>query len=216
MSKDLQPFCFSLVECERELDEFRSLLETQPELSERHDVLPFFREHQHLVALAGSLNPHLTEINRLSPELDLFGNFRCDWVIGDSNNQAYTLLEFEDARESSIFESASRYHESWGRRFEHGFSQLVDWFWTLDANRGNPDFIRRFGAAPPQFTGLLVIGRRHFLEDHHRARLHWRLDRVLVNSCKITCLTFDDLYDFLRRRVHFVRSHASLVDPADR
>ncbi|MGV3723003.1 MAG: Shedu immune nuclease family protein [Actinomycetota bacterium] len=213
MSKLLQPFSFSLSECERELDDLGTLLATRAELSESENILPFFRAHSHLAALAGSLNPHLSQFDLLSPEFDLFGNFRCDWVVGDSQSQSYTLIEFEDARANSIFEGGQRYQDCWGRRFEHGFSQLVDWLWALDAYRGNPDLIRRFGTGPLQFTGLLVIGRRQFLQTHHVERLRWRLDRVLINSHKVVCFTFDDLYDFLRTRVNLIRSLALTSGP---
>lgn len=196
MSNDLQPFDFALAQCERELEDFRALLDAHPELSESDDLLPFFRARPHLIALAGSLNPHLTLIDRVAPEFDLFGNFRCDWIVGDSQSQVFTLIEFEDARVNSIFELSVRYCDDRGQRFEHGFSQLVDWFWMIDAYPGNPDFNRRFGSSRPTFAGLLAVGRRAFLQDHHVERLRWRLDRVLANSQKVTCFTFDNLFDF--------------------
>jgi hypothetical protein len=113
---------------------------------------------------------------------------------------------------NSVFGGGPKYHEEWGRRFEHGFSQLVDWFWALDTYRGVPDFTRRFGAAPVQFFGMLVVGRRQFLQDHQVERLRWRLDRVLINNHKITCITFDDLYDFISKRVGYLRSVADRGD----
>lgn len=205
MSKELRPFTLSLAQCEGDLVAYRALLDHAAELSEGRDILPFFRARPHLVAMAGSLNLQLHQIDRLCEEFDLFGNFRCDWAVGDSGSGAYTLIEFEDARPASVFGGGTKYHEEWGRRFEHGFSQLVDWFWAVDAYRGNPDFQRRFGTGPVQFFGLLVVGRRQFLRGDQLDRLKWRLDRVTINTHKVTCITFDDLYDFLAKRLQYIR-----------
>jgi hypothetical protein len=85
---------------------------------------------------------------------------------------------------------------------------MVDWFWAIDTYRGHPDFERRFGGRAAQFFGLLVIGRRQFLTGHQVERLKRRHDRVQINSHKISCFTFDDLYDFLERRLTFIRQIA--------
>jgi hypothetical protein len=207
MSKELQGFTLSLAHCEADLRDFQFLLESKSELSESLDVLPFFREHSHLAGLTASLSVSVDLIDCQATEFDLFGNFRCDWVVGSKQGRSYSLVEFEDARPNSIFNRTGRYHDEWGRRFEHGFSQLVDWFWALDEYRGNPDLERRFGKAP-EFVGVLVVGRREFLEEHHVARLHWRLQKVVIDSHRIACITFDDLYDRLAKRLAFLRQIA--------
>jgi len=66
MSKELTGFQFSLDQCERELMEFGSLLESKDELSESKDLLPFFKARPHLSAFAASWNLHITEINLLN------------------------------------------------------------------------------------------------------------------------------------------------------
>lgn len=204
MSKDIPPFTLSLAQCGRDLDEFRALLEGQSDLSEAKDILPFFSACPHLAALIGSLSFGLEEIDCQCAEFDLFGNFRSDWVVGSSRRHLYTLIEFEDARRGSIFHTGRKYHDQSSPRFEHGFSQMVDWFWALDAYRGNPDFTRRFGAEP-RFFGMLLIGRSQFMRDHQIARLHWRLRKVLIDSHQITCFTFDELFERLNERLGFVR-----------
>jgi Domain of unknown function (DUF4263) len=208
MNKVLEPITLSLAECEQDIDAFKSLLDTQAELSEGKDILPFFRSHPHLAAMIGSISLHVHKIDRACHEFDLFGNFRCDWAVGDYASRSYTLIEFEDARRNSVFAAGEKYHEEWGRRFEHGFSQLVDWFWAIDAYRGNPDFCRRFGDGPAQFFGILIVGRRAFLTPAQEDRMKWRLDRVTINTSKITCITFDELYDLLRKRLAFIRGIA--------
>jgi hypothetical protein len=212
MSKELQPFASSLVQCERDLSEFAALLAGKAELSEAQDILPFFSSHPQLIAMAGTWNTQMHRVDRICSEFDLFGNFRCDWAVGDTKSRVYSLIEFEDARPNSVFGGGQKYHEEWGRRFEHGFSQLVDWFWALDTNRSVPDFTRRFGTGNVQFLGMLVIGRRQFLLDHQEERLRWRQERVLINSHKITCITFDELHDFIGERLHYFRDLADSGD----
>ena len=58
-----------------------------------------------------------------------FGDFACDVAAGDSEANAFTLIEFEDAQEYSIFSrrQEGKAMKRWSSRFEHGFSQLVDW-----------------------------------------------------------------------------------------
>jgi hypothetical protein len=212
MSKELRAFEFSLQACEAGLAELASLLDSHDELSESRHILPFFSAHPQLAALAASRNMDLEAIDRIASEFDLLGDFRCDWVIGDHRARSYTLLEFEDARAGSVFAGGDRFHAEWGRRFEHGFSQLVDWFWLLDGNRRSSAFVRRFGAEPVEFAGVLVVGRDRFLSEEQHDRLRWRRDRVLIDSHKITCLTSDQLLALLDRRIRFARRIADLED----
>jgi len=214
MSKQLMPFELGLSQCERDLTDFLQLLDQHEDLSEGWNVLPFFRSHPHLAALAGTWNAQIHVPDRLAFELDLFGNFRCDLAVGEWETQTYTLVEFEDARPNSVFGGGLKYNEEWGRRFEHGFSQLVDWFWSLDANRGVPDLARRFGRGHPQFFGMLVVGRSRYLADHEMDRLRWRLEKVPTDNHKITCGTFDQLHGFLARRIRSLRMIAEQDSPS--
>ena len=51
--------------------------------------------------------------------------------------------------------------------------------------------------------GLLIIGRNAGLAESERARLKWRTEKVRVDSHAIDCLTFDDLYGYLQRRMNY-------------
>ncbi len=53
MSRELSELSLVLAECERELQEFRSLL-AQPQLAEGTNILPFLATHPQLAALLGS------------------------------------------------------------------------------------------------------------------------------------------------------------------
>ena len=209
MNKQLEPVAFSLPEAELGFAALGQRLATRPEFTEAADVTPLFAAHPQIAHLAAGYHlPHYANV--ACREFDLFGNFRCDWVVGDTALREYVLIEFEDARRDRVFEPDSRYHERWADRFERGFSQLVDWFWILDRYRDNVDFRRRFGDGHVKFSGLLVIGRRPFLTAEQRDRLAWRFDRVTVNTHKVYCVTFDDLYDFLHRRLEFLRGMGRL------
>jgi hypothetical protein len=198
---DLQPIDFSPDECARELQRFKQLLDANLELSEGKDILPFFKKHKNLSALIGTKNPYVTRFDCLAYEYDLFGDFACDLVVGDRSKQAYTLLEFEDARRRTLFCKGTKSTHEWGRRCEHGFSQLVDWFWRISDQQNTDAFEERFGSKSPTFTGMLVLGRDSFLEVREQRRLQWRSDKVLIDSKAIFCMTFDGLYAFLREKL---------------
>jgi hypothetical protein len=212
--KAFEPFAFSPDRCREELVAFKVLLDSRPELSERADILPFFGAHRHLAAFTGSLNPNLHVFDRLATEYDLFGDFRADVVVGDSQANAYTLIEFEDAKRESVFRADGRYTLAWSPRFEHGFSQLVDWFWKIEDQQKNDDFRHRFGTGVSRFFAVLVIGRSSFLDERGRARMAWRSDRVLINSRPTLCFTFDDLHRHLDRKLQSMSQIAAIeADP---
>lgn len=198
---DLRPIAFSRHECARELQGFRKLLDQKTELSENKDILPFFKRSRHLSALIGACNPYVGSFDCLAYEYDLFGDFACDVVVGDRTKNAFTLLEFEDATSRSLFCQGSKFTHEWSKRYEHGFSQLVDWFWSLADQRQTSAFRDRFGSNNARFTGMLVLGRSCFVKDRERRRLAWRAEKVIIDSNAITCMTFDDLYGFLQDKL---------------
>lgn len=102
------------------------------------------------------------------------------------------------------------YHDEWGKRLEHGFSQVIDWVWCLDAYRTTPDYIRNFGNGDAKFFAMLVIGRAKFTNNtlDQINRLKWRHTHVALHGIQVQCITFDDLYEFLHRRLAFIRGIA--------
>ncbi len=67
----LAPWDIDPMACQADLDAFERLLSTKPELSERGDILPFFKAHPHLAALLGSYNLAATTFDRLAVEVRL-------------------------------------------------------------------------------------------------------------------------------------------------
>jgi hypothetical protein len=199
--KLLQPIAFDPGQCRKELDAFRDLLAAKVELSESGDIQPLFKASPQLAALVGTQVTGIDFADRFAFEFDVFGNYTADLVIGSSDTSTFCAIEFEDARENSIFHKvASRAQKEWGRRFEHGFGQLIDWFHAFDDHKNSAEFAKHFGFGHAVFYGVLIIGRSAHLTDYDRARLRWRSDRVTVNTHKVSCLTYDELLAALLRQ----------------
>jgi hypothetical protein len=196
-----RPIAFDAALARAQLQEFRLLLRGHATISEA-DVCAFVRAREQLVAAIGLLNSSVDTVNRWAPEVDLGGKHSCDLAVGDSRRTAYTLVEFEDAGPDSVFKSqpATPY---WTDRFNHGYAQIIDWLCFLDGTQMTPQFRDYWGAAtPPQFVGVLVIGRAvPALEGEGRQRIEWRSAKVKVNSYPVLCMTYHDLVDRLLNKL---------------
>jgi hypothetical protein len=204
-----ESFSFSKKCAEEELGQPQQLLDTHSHtpLREREQILPFFQNHRHAAALIGSYNFKLISSDQLAFEFDIFGDHKADLAVGDSQNHQYCFVEFEDATETSIFKKSAKATPDWSPRFDHGFSQIIDWILWLDNQRGTAPYTSRFGAAPIQFVAVLVIGRDRFLEKPlHRERLTWRSEQVVVASRKVHCITYDQLDSDLSARLKMLVS----------
>jgi hypothetical protein len=197
-----QALAFDAAQCHRDLDDLEALLSARNTLRENADILPFFRAHPHLSLLLGSYNPNMITYDRLAYELSLFGQFRADIVVGDWTSKRYCFVEFEDAAPDSVF-VAGRGEQTteWAARFEHGYSQIIDWFWLLEASKNTELIERQFGQRAVPFSGLLVVGRNKGISVADRSRFEWRRDYVVVNSKQIFFCTFDELLRDMRRRL---------------
>jgi hypothetical protein len=200
--KKLEPVVFDYPACRRQVEEFRALLASKDELSEREDVLPFFRARPQLAVLLGMFNPRIAWADRIAWEFDVFGDFACDLAVGEWDRGAYCLVEFEDARRDSIFErQGQKATREWGRRFDHGCSQILDWAHKLADLSASADFLARFGRREISYEAVLVIGRDRHLDAGEKQRLAWRTDSVTVNAKKVICMTFDELLNQLSVRL---------------
>jgi hypothetical protein len=145
----------------------------------------------------------------LAYEFDLAGDFRADVVVGnrdrDQIRQSFCMIEFEEGGPNSIFTAVNRRQaKEWGRRFEHGFSQLVDWFCATDDWKNTSKFVQYFGSGHVNFHGVLVVGRSTDLSPDDQRRLRWRSGHIVIASHPIHCLTYDDIYHDLSARLsHF-------------
>jgi hypothetical protein len=198
MNKGFTRLSWNPDQCRQQLGLFRQLLGGPGVLKERSEILPFFRANVHLSAFIGSYDQDITLFDLFAHEYSLW-DFMCDLVVGDSTTKRYVFIEFEDAAPSSLFVSKKATPE-WAPRFEHGFSQVLDWFWKLHDMEKTDDFLDRFGTGAGYF-GLLLVGRTENLAARELRRLEWRGEMARVNSKYIRCRTFDQLADDLERRL---------------
>ena len=128
--------------------------------------------------------------------------FQAGAIVGDWARHAFCLIEFEEARAGSIFVRRGRRISDWAPRIEHGFSQLVDWLWLLSDQGQTATSEHFFGTRHPDVYTLLVVGRDRGLSAIEQRRLAWRGRRVLIDSQRVRCCTFDQLAADLRSRLH--------------
>jgi len=204
--KKFEALKFDLNQCLKEMTEFKIFLDTKLELNEKEDILPFFKQRAHLSAFIGSFNPNISSYDKIAYEFDLWGDFRTDIAVGDSQFNAYCFIEFEEAKPNSVFRKVgNKSTTEWAPRFEHGLSQLVDWFYKLEDQRATREFRNKFGGEDVTYTGILVVGRSFFISGEDQSRLNWRSDKMVLNSVPILCLTFDELYERLDNRLKLFR-----------
>jgi Domain of unknown function (DUF4263) len=190
---DFQPHKVDPVVCRQQVQELQALLSSSPNLGETvfHD---FFETRLQLRALVGLYNPVLLDPDRLAWQYPIFGDFRCDFAIGDWQRKAYTFVEYEDARPNSLFvKQGDKMTREWSPRFESGFSQIIDWFYKLQVMTDTPDMEARFGKRSIKYVGVVIVGREQHLQSGEHMRLEWRHEHVVVNSKHIFCVTYDQL-----------------------
>jgi hypothetical protein len=193
---------FDLKQFNKELQEFHTLLSSQRELSERSEILPFFKARPFLSLGISWLGNVLPEI--YAHEFNLWGKFQSDLVVGSTSKRHFFFVEFEDATKDSIFKKINQKSTSeFSRRFEHGYSQIIDWFYLLNDVSKTRQFETAFGHNSIKYDGILVVGRSHFLNEKYdeTQRLSWRMNHVIVNSKKVLCYTYDELCQALMEMV---------------
>jgi hypothetical protein len=207
----LEPIAFDHALFEAELAAFGTLLASKADLSEKGDIQPLFRASKQLSAFLGTFAPDIGPATELAFEFPFFGDYRADLLVGSKSARHFCVVEFEDGGSDSIFKKQpKRRNPEWNGRFEHGFSQLTDWFFNLDDYKKTHGFTSVFGDGHVSFTGLLIIERAAGLDDMKRTRLRWRSAKVLVDSNAIISVTFDDVYEQFRKRYALYKAAASV------
>jgi len=202
--KHHQPIAFDKNQCKKELAEFEALLDSKANLSESNEIQPFFKNRLQLTALIGSYVPDIGVAKQYAFEFPLVGDFRMDLVVGDAAKEKFVVVEFEDGKTDSIFRTVkTKATPEWTREFDHGFSQIVDWFSMIDDQKSTNDFREDFGIGHISFTAMLIIGRKAGLNASTSRRLKWRAEKVRVDSHNVECVTYDQLYEDLARRIDY-------------
>ena len=197
------------IQCRVEIDEFGVMLASGAELSEKHDIQPFFKRRVQISAFIGSFMRNIGPATQICFEYQFFGDYAADLVLGDKAYRQFCVIEFEDGRSQSIFKpSPSGNTRVWSSRFEHGFSQIIDWYTMLDDLKKSQRFKRDFGDGHVRFSAMLIIGRDAGLTDaYDRFRLDWRADKVSVDSNNVVCVTFDELHRHMDRHLRLITGH---------
>jgi Domain of unknown function (DUF4263) len=191
-----------------ELLAFEDLLSSHEYLGEASHILPFFKNSPNLSTLIGKIYFFkMVIVNKIAYEFDIFGDFKADLVIGDAKNETFTFVEFEDGGHDSIFRKVKgKYLKDWSPKFEHGYSQIIDWFWKLDDLKQTSSFIDKFGVQSIDYQGILIIGRSKSFETiNDLNRFKWRRNHTLIHSKKIHCITYDELLEDLKRHIKFLQ-----------
>jgi hypothetical protein len=190
---NLEPHDLDWVACRDQVLRLKALLDSSDDLGEAA-LRELLEPSSHLRAAVGLYNRSLDCPDRLAWEYPIFGDFRCDFAIGDSTRKAYTFVECEDARPNSLFvKQGARAARAWSSQFERGYSQIIDWFYKLHVMTDTPDMEARFGKRSIPYVGVLIIGRDQHMRDGEDLRLEWRQEHVVVNSKHIFCVTYDQL-----------------------
>jgi hypothetical protein len=204
--KRLEPFKLDRAAVRNELAAFEKVLGPDTrELSEQRDILPFFKQNSNLASLLSFGKSHLVTPDVLKTEFSLVGDHACDLAIGEkrAGKGLFCFVEFENAEAGSIFRQGTKGTPDWSPRLEHGFSQLVDWFYTLADQSQTRLFRDLFDTDLADYCGVLVIGRDGFLTEPMHARLRWRSQNTLIGGKPISIITFDQLLRELRAAVEF-------------
>ncbi len=198
------PLRYTLKQLEEAVIAFEKLLSNQEELEEKKDIQPFFNNHPALIpAMAELVGMSITNIDELEFEFQLWHDFICDIGFGSSKKNTYCLIELEDAKKNSLFRNTPKNHPKFSDKFEKGFSQIIDWFWKIDSLKNNATTIEHlFNTHNPKIKSILIIGRSHFLKSTSEiARLKWRIEKTIIDSKQIECLTYDELLDYFKTTV---------------
>ena len=200
--KKLTAHQFDPKQCRLEWNDLDSLLKKKQVLHENRDILPFFKARNDLSLFITSYFPHIRNADVLAHEFPLYGDFKADLIVGDSSTNSYLLVEFENGSSDSVFrKKPGKANPDWAPRFECAFSQIVDWLWKLEDMRSTANFEHVFGNRQAKFQGLIVIGKDMALDAQEASRLKWRIDKVIVDSNFISCVSFNDLASDLNFRL---------------
>lgn len=192
----LQPLTWSLSAAETEFNAFKAWLATQTFLGETQ-IVDEIKTRPHMCGLLAATTG-FSAPNQIKFELILKGLFRTDLVIGNSDTRQFALIEFEDAREDSVFKANSStkktQYRPWSPRLEHGFGQVLDWAWVRNDHPSDTVLTSAFGGPITASAYLVIIGRDDSLQDDmERRRFRHRTDAVRIEGVPTQVFTYDGM-----------------------
>ncbi|MFN3014466.1 Shedu anti-phage system protein SduA domain-containing protein [Vibrio coralliilyticus] len=207
------PCSFDISQATDGLDKLDTLLSQKPEIGES-ELQNIFEENESLIFLMG-LEFDLVKPAIYNAETSIFRKYRTDFVIASENGEQMSLVEFEEAKLESIFtmnENKRSVRYDWSNTFEHGVSQISDWFYMLSRKNGTKDMEDEFGWQESKYKGFVVVGRDAGIGcSERRNRLGWRIANTVINSKHIDFYTFDSLYRALVNQLEVMKTCAALL-----
>ena len=196
---------FDYATFKREIQEYEDFLNSKVDLDEMADIQPFFKLRPTLTSHIASSISNISVPNKIAFEYNIFGDFACDLAVGNTDSNTYCFIEFEDAKKKSLFieDRKHKYKPSYGQRLEHGYSQIVDWFYKISI-QSNREIKDRFDVDEIDYYGILIIGRNSYLDATLRYRLAWRSNNLELLTKKINILTFDDLLEMFKIKLQTI------------
>lgn len=197
---------FNLKTCERDLEAFKNLLSDPIREFEEAELQKFFMDHPNLILLMGKFGHNLNPCS-YKDELNLFNEFFADFSVSNKKKNTYVFVELEHAKRNSIFNQVSNKGTTrieWSPVFEHGYSQIINWFYRLDDYSRTNKLEEEFGVKKFDYVGILIVGRKEFIPIGHRGRLDWRNNHIQINLKPIYCYTYDDLCNELEEKFNIM------------
>lgn len=198
-----------LDECERSLDGYKKLLDSNEGIGEKR-LDHHFRNNPQLILLMGSLG--ISNACNYACQFNVFDEYFSDFAICNLERNDYVFVEFEEAEKDSIFQiktpGTTKTSYKWSSTLEKGFGQILDWFYRLTDMKDTGKFKEEFDVVGIEYTGFLVVGRRkHSIPSIGlHEKFDWRRRNVFVQGRPVVCFTFDDLYNEMKGKLDELRS----------
>jgi hypothetical protein len=198
---------YSLPKAEAELGSFKTWLSDQTFFGETAAVDEIKARPQMCCLLGANAGIHAPDLIKF--ELELKGIFRTDLALGHDASRKFALIEFEDAKEDSLFRKATSQYRYWGRRLEQGFGQIVDWAWVRNENPNDSILQGAFGGRINNSAYIVICGRDVGIKDDlERSRFEYRRNKTRIEGIYALFLTYDDFVKALEDNLAVAKSYS--------
>ena len=199
--KSFDKFSLKLAKCKTELASFKNLLDSKAGLSERVTSCRSLRRIDTSPPWSALTIPKSTDLTASPPNLtySVIIPVTWRWVIRPA-----TISVWWSSRMPHRIAYSRKRRVKPPPSGRHGLitdSAILDWFNILEDQTGTAQFKTKFESDSIQYVGLLVIGRRQYLDNTQYDRLRWRSEHVQVGARHVNCITFDELYQTLALKV---------------
>lgn len=155
--RQFDSIAYNLPAAEAELQTFKAWLGAAGFVGKTEIVREIRARRRMCCLLASRVGMSAPDLIRF--ELALKGMLRADLILGNDHFRQFVLIEFEDAKENSIFSGGTRRYRHWARRPEHGFGQVVDWAWIRSDHPDDTVLTAAFGGRINVGSCIVVCGR---------------------------------------------------------